>query len=56
MDEEFPCVDHEAKDALARVLADDGMSICASSEVARVAVNLLDRAGWHLTHTKGGEG
>jgi hypothetical protein len=46
---DFPCIDYDAKDALARVLADDGMSICGADEVARVAVNLLDRAGWQIT-------
>jgi hypothetical protein len=29
---DFPCVDHDAKDALARVLADDGFSICLADE------------------------
>jgi hypothetical protein len=51
---DFPCIDHEAKDALARVLADDGMSICGADEVARVAVNLLDRAGWQITRKEQG--
>jgi hypothetical protein len=53
---DFPCIDHDSKDALARVLADDGFSICLADEVARVAVNLLDRAGWQITRKTTGEG